>query len=119
MDSENTARIEFDGDLCIERRAEVTAALPDPHTFDRIVIDCTNVTAMDSTMVTVFTRYRRQVQQAGGDPLNIVIVASDSIRRILEIAGLNKLFTVLAAPHQAKRSQDDPSEGSSSPEPVA
>lgn len=95
---ERTARIQLSGTLDISRRDEIAALLPDPTAADRVVIDCAAADSIDSTIVMVFMRYRRNFMAAGGDPVNIVIVVQPAVRRVLEIAGLTRSMTIVSAP---------------------
>lgn len=97
MSEGRTGRVTLTGALDVSCRERVEAALPAPGSIDQLVIDCSGVTAIDSTILTLFMRYRRNFQEAGGDPLNIVVVANDSVRRMFEIAGLSRSLTVIPA----------------------
>jgi anti-anti-sigma factor len=95
---ERTAQVVFHGDLDLHNRDAVSAALPEPDSFDRVAIDCSAVTSIDSSVVTVFMRYRRKFVAAGLDPFNIIFIASRPVRRIFEITGLLKYVTVIDPP---------------------
>jgi len=92
---ERTARITLDGDLGIYNRAHVESLLPDVESIDRLILDCTNATSVDSSVLTLLMRYRRRFVEKGGDPFEIVIIASPSVRRMFEVAGLSRLLTVI------------------------
>ena len=91
-------RVQLSGGLDISRRDEIAALLPDPRSAERVVIDCTAADSLDSTIIMVFMRYRRNFMAAGGDPVNIVIVVQPNLRRVLEIAGLTRSMTIVSAP---------------------
>lgn len=110
-EDERTATLRFEGGLDIYRRDEIERALPEPGTVDRVIIDCSGATSIDSTVLTLLMRYRRSFASAGGDPVNIVIVVEPSLRRIFEIAGLTRMLTIVSAPGRqsaAPESAKDP-----------
>lgn len=98
---ERTVRVQLSGGLDISRRDEIARLLPDPRSAERVVIDCTAADCVDSTIIMVFMRYRRNFMAAGGDPVNIVIVVQPNLRRVLEIAGLTRSMTIVSAPPPA------------------
>lgn len=94
---ERVARLQFAGDLDVYRRTEFEAAFPPPDSVDRIVIDMRETSVLDSSIITLLMRYRRAFTEAGGDPLNIVLVVPPQLRRIFEITGLVSLMTILTS----------------------
>jgi len=98
QEGERTATLRFEGDLDIYRRGEIESQLPEPGTADRVIIDCSNATSIDSTVLTTLMRYRRSFASAGGDPVNIIVIVEPSLRRIFEIAGLSRVLTIVSAP---------------------
>ncbi len=100
-------RVTFRGDLDVYRKDEIAANLPPPSPAVRVLIDCSGVELIDSSILGIFMRYRRLYAEAGGDPLNIVVIAEPSARRIFEIAGLAKSITIIsAAPSVDAKAQD-------------
>lgn len=95
---ERTVRLTFRGDLDIHRRDEFESKLPPPDSIYRLILDCSGVLFIDSTVLTVLMRYRRAFIEAGGDPLNIEIIANKHGRHFFDIAGLSHSLTVVAAP---------------------
>ncbi len=95
--NQRAARIEFAGDLDVYRRDEIASALPPPESVERIVIDLRAAKIIDSSVIAVMMRYRRAFIDAGGDPINIVVVVPPNLRRIFEITGLVSLLTVVTA----------------------
>ena len=100
-EDERTAVLRLQGDLDIYRRGEVESQLPQPGTVDRVIIDCSAATSIDSTILSLLMRYRRSFASAGGDPVNIVVVVDPALRRIFEIAGLSRVLTIVSAPGRA------------------
>ena len=83
------------GDLDLSLRDRVATALPEPKGLGRLVIDCAAVTSIESVVIAVFMRYRRRWMAEGNDPLNIVFLAPDALRRTFEIAGMSEWFTMI------------------------
>jgi len=107
---ERTARVTLEGGLDIYRREEIMALLPAPGSVDRVVIDCSSATSIDSTILTALMRYRRSFASAGGDPVNIIIIVDPNLRRMFEIAGLTRVLTIVSAPSRAKKTESEPTE---------
>jgi anti-anti-sigma regulatory factor len=93
---DKTARVVLSGDIVVYRSGTIAAKLPDPSSVSRVIVDCSSVSYADSTFVTALIRYRRAFVEAGNDPLNIVIIAGQSVQRIFEILGLTRSFTFVA-----------------------
>jgi anti-anti-sigma factor len=98
LTEDRTGTVFFTGDLDVSRRDAIVSALPPPDAVDRLVIDCSTVTSIDSAAIAALMHYRRQFAETGRDPLNIVVIASDPVRRVFETLGLTKLMTILTAP---------------------
>jgi anti-anti-sigma factor len=94
---ESTATVVLRGDLDVYHREEIVGAFPDPIGLTRVVIDCSQVTYIDSTFVSALMAYRRKFVALGLDPLEIVIIAGDQLRRMLEVVGLTRAVTVIKA----------------------
>ena len=99
---ERTAQIRLEGGLDIYRREEIAALLPEPGSVDRVVLDCTAATSIDSTILTLLMRYRRNFASAGGDPVNIIIIVEPALRRTFDIAGLSRVLTIVSAPRRVQ-----------------
>jgi anti-sigma B factor antagonist len=57
-----------------------------------VVLDLTEVSFVDSTLLSVLLRYRERLMELGG---KLVLVTDErGIRRTLEITGLERLFTI-------------------------
>lgn len=105
---ERTAQIRLEGGLDIYRREEIAALLPEPGSFDRVVLDCTAATSIDSTILTLLMRYRRNFASAGGDPVNIIIIVEPALRRTFDIAGLSRVLTIVSAPSRTQAKDAEP-----------
>ena len=57
-----------------------------------VVLDLTEVSFVDSTLLSVLLRYRERLMELGG---KLVLVTGErGIRRTLEITGLERIFTI-------------------------
>lgn len=97
MTEERSITVVLSGDLDLSTRGAVHGALPDPTAVDRLVIDCTAVTSIESVVIAVFMRYRRSWIAAGHDPLNMIFLVSPALRRTFEITGMSEWFTIVGA----------------------
>lgn len=88
--------IALEGDLDLSREGEIQALLPDPGAADRVVFDFRNVNSIDSSVVTAVMRYRRDCAAAGYTHMEIVILASPGIRRVLDLVGVSRILTVIS-----------------------
>ncbi len=89
--------ITLDGDLGIADRDRIAGLFPNPETTERLVIDCSNVGSMDSSILALIMTYRRRVQLAGRDPLaTIVAFAPPRLHRLFELTGISRAITVLS-----------------------
>jgi len=98
MQSEDTAcLVLLEGELDYMMRADVAAKLPQPDACTRVVIDCSAVTFMDSTIVATILDFQQRFARFGGNPVNIILIASATIDRIFEVAHVKHLMTVVPA----------------------
>lgn len=94
---ERAALVTLSGDLDLSKRDAVADALPAAGSVDRLVVDCSAVTSIESVVIAVFMRYRRKFIAAGSDPMNVVFIVSPQVRRTFEITGMSTFFTVVTA----------------------
>jgi len=83
------------GKLDADQQSRVRELLPAPDRCARVVIDCSAVTSMDPAIVAVVVSFRREFQKAGGDPFEIVLIASPEIDQLVSATGIKRLVTVL------------------------
>ena len=88
--------IALEGDLDLSRESELLALLPDPNAADRVVFDFRDVKSIDSSVITAIMRYRRDAAAAGRTHVEIVILASPGIRRVLDLVGVSRVLTVIS-----------------------
>lgn len=97
--SGDSAYVVLDGELDLSKRDQVAAALPAPEAISGAVINLSNATYVDSTVLGALVRFRRAFINEGGDPDNLIIVLAKNgpIRRSFEKTGLNRLFAIAYA----------------------
>ena len=91
-----TAYVVLDGELDLSRRDQVVAALPAPESISGGVINLSNATYVDSTVLGALVKFRRSFINHGGDPDNLILVLARNgpIRRAFEKTGLHRLFSI-------------------------
>src|SRR5438270_5761420 len=94
---EPTAQVELTGDLDLNRAKSLYSELCALIGAQRVVIDCTGASFIDSSILTTFMRFRRQFMEAGGDPFEIVIVVRPRLRRIFDITGVVTTMTIVTS----------------------
>ena len=95
--------ITLHGDLGLGDRDRIAGLFPNPDTTERLVIDCSDVGSMDSSILALIMTYRRRVQIAGLDPLTtIVAIAPPRLHRLFELTGITRAITVLPVDEKAK-----------------
>lgn len=92
-----TSIVTLHGDLGLYDESRVEAMLPAPNEIERLVIDCSHVHSLDSTILALFMKYRRAFQIAGHNPLDIVFIATPRLERLFELTGISRAMTVLPA----------------------
>jgi anti-sigma B factor antagonist len=87
-----------EGELDLATSPELERALAGVSDEDRLVIDLSACTFLDSTAIRVLTSRARSAEGAGG---SVAVVVTDSgIRRVLEIASLDQVLEL----HEARES---------------
>lgn len=91
--------ITLHGDLGLADQDRVAALLPTPESIDdRLVLDCSDVNSMDSSILALIMLYRRRVQMAGRDPqATIIAIAPPRLMRLFELTGISRAITILPA----------------------
>jgi anti-sigma B factor antagonist len=86
--------VRADGELDVstapQLRQTITSALDDGG--DRVIVDLTAVTFMDSTTLGVLIGAHNRVRESGG--FLGLVCPDDKVRRVFRITGLDKVFTL-------------------------
>ena len=87
----------LNGDQDIAHRDDLRNSLPEPEADDTLIIDCRNVFYMDSVAMGVLVNYRGRFVEAGARAEDLMLIApsGSSVRRLFDIAGLGRIFTLL------------------------
>jgi anti-sigma B factor antagonist len=90
-----TARVRPAGELDVATAPELEARLRDARSngFRRVVVDLRGLDFMDSTGLTLLTRWTLEASRDGFE--FAVIPGHERIRRLFELTGLNAHFTFL------------------------
>jgi anti-anti-sigma factor len=84
--------VQFSGELDIDRREAVAAALSAAMPPRPALIDLSDVTYADSTIISELLRFRSRAER-GGQRIAILVGAS-RVARVLEYAGLKDAFAI-------------------------
>ena len=85
--------IALHGELDVATRARVEAELATvPDMNEDVVLDCREVTYMDSSAIAAFVRLYRDVDERGHTMR--ILMRRNAAYRLLEIAGLNDIFSI-------------------------
>ena len=84
-------RIALDGEYDLARKDEIEGLFDSVDGDGAVVIDCSNVTYLDSTFLKELAKLRRR---SSDRPISLTGV-NDNIRRVLEIVGFARLFDIV------------------------
>lgn len=87
--------IYLEGDLGLADRPAVEEKLPAPSREGRIVLDCSLVNSIDSSIIAAIMLFRQRRIIAGMDPHDIVALVPPRLYRIFELTGLTRAITVV------------------------
>lgn len=96
-DDRTTHVITLHGDLGLADQKRIRSLFPPPELADRVVLDCSDVRSMDSTIIVLIMTYRRQFIIAGKNPFDIVAIVSPRIERLFELTGVSRSISVIPA----------------------
>src|SRR3954471_13555472 len=88
---------ELDLSNSTELRKRVHRAVRDGRT--RVVIDLTDLTHMDSSGMAALIDAHQLAEESGGRL--VLVITSESVRRTVEVRGLDRLFTTAATRNEA------------------
>lgn len=95
--------IELSGDLDIAARGQVRALLDQIATTPVAIIDLTQVGFIGSTGVTELLYAFRKRHEQGLEAMRLVVVPGSTVNRVLEVAGLAKVFPIYRTVEEATR----------------
>jgi stage II sporulation protein AA (anti-sigma F factor antagonist) len=83
--------VEVSGDVDMAVADQLTEALDPLVTASEVVLDLSAVAFFDSMGLRVVVQAKQQAEQAGNA---FTLIPSKAVSRVLELAGLSKLFTI-------------------------
>jgi len=94
--SPRQAYVALTGELDIFRKDEIAATLPDPNALGGAIINLLKATYIDSCVLGMLVKLRREFVSSGGDPHNLILVIPKEgpVRRAFELTGLLRLFSI-------------------------
>lgn len=92
MSDSSVAVISLSGELDVARADEVSAALAMPAEKTPVLLDLSDVTYADSTVISALFHFREKT--SAGDIRIAVLIVKPQLIRLLEYAGLSEAFPV-------------------------
>jgi len=91
-----SAYIVLEGDLDLDQRSNVAAALPAAESLNGVVISLARATYVDSSVMGTLVQFRRRFIECGGDTHDLVLLLpkEGEVRRAFELAGMTALFSI-------------------------
>jgi len=84
--------VKLDGDLDFSRKAQIAELLAEVDDTDIAIIDLAGVTYIDSSCLSCLALQKKRMLENGTAAVLRIAGASESLRRIFEICGLDKTF---------------------------
>ena len=94
--------ITFSGDLSVQTLAELREKLARAESCDVVILDLSAVNYVDSTTLTAFVKLRSRMLGSGRSGTVRIAQPALSVRRILEICHLDKLFEIYDSIEEAQ-----------------
>ncbi len=84
--------VKLDGDLDFSRKAQTKALLSEADNADIALVDLSGVSYIDSSCLSCLALQKKRMHENGTAAILRIAGASESLRRIFEICGLDKTF---------------------------
>ena|SRR5438270_1853196 len=84
--------IRLAGDIDFSRKVEIELLLAKANYVDVAVIDCTDAAYLDSSGMSCLAALKKRMQENGTAAVLRIAGANDSLRRVFQICGLDKMF---------------------------
>ncbi len=94
--------VKLDGDLDFSRKAQIAELLAEADNADIAVVDVAGVTYMDSSCLSCLALQKKRMHENGTAAILRIAGASESLRRIFQICGLDKSFEMCASVEAAR-----------------
>jgi anti-anti-sigma factor len=94
--------VKLDGDLDFSRKAHIERLLAEADNADIAIVDLSGATYIDSSCLSCLALQKKRMHENGTAAILRIAGASDSLRRIFEICGLDKSFEIHASLDEAQ-----------------
>jgi anti-anti-sigma factor len=84
--------VKLDGDLDFSRKDQIKALLSEADNADIALVDLSGVSYIDSSCLSCLALQKKRMHENGTAAILRIAGASESLRRIFEICGLDKTF---------------------------
>jgi anti-anti-sigma factor len=84
--------VKLDGDLDFSRKDQVAALLAEADNIDIAIVDLAGVSYIDSSCLSCLALQKKRMHENGTAAILRIAGASESLRRIFEICGLDRTF---------------------------
>jgi len=97
--------VKLDGDLDFSRKGQIEALLSAADNTDIAIVDLAGVTYIDSSCLSCLAIQKKRMQQNRTAGILRIVGASESVKRILQICGLDKSFELYASLDEAQNAE--------------
>jgi anti-anti-sigma factor len=94
--------VKLDGDLDFSRKAQIVALLAEADNADIAIVDLSDVSYIDSSCLSCLALQKKRMHENGTAAVLRIAGASESLKRIFEICGLDKTFEMYASLDKAQ-----------------
>lgn len=94
--------VKLDGDLDFSRKAQIASRLAEADNTDIAIVDVAGVSYIDSSCLSCLALLKKRMRENGTAAILRIAGASQSLRRIFEICGLDKSFEIYASLEEAQ-----------------
>ena len=94
--------VKLDGDLDFSRKSQIEATLSQADFSDIAIVDLSSVSYIDSSCLSSLALQKKRMRQNGTAGILRIAGASDSLKRIFEICGLDKSFELYSSLDEAQ-----------------
>jgi anti-anti-sigma factor len=94
--------VKLDGDLDFSRKSQIDELLAQADNSDIAIVDLSNASYIDSSCLSSLALQKKRMRQNGTAGILRIAGASESLKRIFEICGLDKTFELYASLDQAQ-----------------
>ena len=97
--------VKLDGDLDFSRKALIASRLAEADNMDIAIVDVAGVSYIDSSCLSALALQKKRMHENGTAAILRIAGASQSLRRIFEICGLDKSFELYPSVEHAQNTR--------------